>query len=63
MLAGIGYTQEFEERLSKFDDINKFIIHLLTLGDIFEETPTFKKALNDLPPLRDLGGGAWENFR
>lgn len=63
MLAGVSYTQEFEQRLLKFSDIHKFIIHLLTLRDIFEGTPTFEEAVKDLPPLRDLGGGAWENFR
>ncbi len=62
MLAGIGYTQEFERRLSKFHDIHKSTIHLLTLQDMFGETPTFEKAVKDLPPLRDLRGGAWKNL-
>lgn len=55
MLAGVGYTSGFKPKLLKFPDIDRFRIHLLTLQDIFEETPTFQEAVKDLPLLRDLG--------
>ena len=56
MLAGVGYTSGFQPKLLKFPDINKYKIHLLTLQDIFEETPNFQEAVKDLPLLDDLVG-------
>jgi len=53
-LDGIGYSDGFKDRLQEFHDINKFKIHLLTLGDYFNETEEFKAAVKDLPPLQDL---------
>lgn len=55
MLAGVGYTSGFKERLFKQPDIANIKIHLLTLEDIFAKTPTFKAAIKDLPPLDDSG--------
>jgi hypothetical protein len=71
MLAGVGYTQPttqkpdggFENRLNKFDDIDHIKIHLLTLRDIFENTPTFQDAIQDLPPLRSINEEALELFK
>jgi hypothetical protein len=54
VLTGVGYTSGVLQRLKEFDDIEQFKIHLLTLHDYFNETATFKSALKDLPPLRDL---------
>jgi hypothetical protein len=67
MLAGVGYTSPtrskpkdgFKNRLLEFPDIERFRIHLLTLRDIFEENQTFKDAVNDLPPLRELNREVW----
>jgi hypothetical protein len=61
MLSGIGFTSGFESRLVKFPNVDKLRIHLLTLKDIFAETDTFKKAVVDLPPLRDLSDASWAN--
>jgi hypothetical protein len=63
MLAGIGYTSGFRERLNKFPKIDELKIHLLTLEDIFVETSVFEAAVIDLPPLRDLSNGGWAKFR
>lgn len=67
MLAGVGYTsatrskpkEGFKNRLLEFPDIERFRIHLLTLRDIFEENQTFKDAVNNLPPLRELNREVW----
>ncbi len=63
MLAGCGYKDTFPKRLFGHRHISDYKIHLLELRDIFEETPTFEEAVIDLPPLRDLGSVAWEDFR
>jgi hypothetical protein len=63
MLAGVGYTSGFESRLKKYPNIDKLKIHLLTLEDIFAETPIFEEAVIDLPPLRNLSSGSWASFR
>lgn len=63
MLAGVGYTSGFESRLKKYPNIDKLKIHLLTLADIFAETPTFEEAVTDLPSLRDLSSGSWASLR
>ena len=60
VLAGVGYTKWFEPRLQEFHDIDKFKIHLLTLHDYFNDTLAFQAALEDLPPLRDLGIEKWQ---
>ncbi len=62
MLAGVGYTQKFRQRLSGFGDIEQFSIYLLTLQDVFGETPAFESAATNLPPLRDLSGGGWQKL-
>lgn len=63
LLAGIGYTSEFQPQLNKHSNIDCFKIHLLTLQDIFQESSLLEAAVEDLPPLRDLGNGKWEEFR
>lgn len=63
LLAGIGYNSNFEYNLNTRSNIGRFKIHLLTLEDIFQETSIFEAAVEDLPPLRDLGDGIWEEFR
>lgn len=63
LLAGIGYNSKFESHLNTRSNIGRFKIHLLKLQDIFEETSIFEAAVEDLPPLRDLGNGIWEEFR
>ncbi|WP_334759143.1 hypothetical protein [Nostoc sp.] len=56
MLSGVGYTSGFQSKILKFPDIQKFKIYLLTLEDLFEETPTFIEAVKYLPLLQDLVG-------
>lgn len=56
MLSGVGYTSGFQSKMLKFPDIQKFKIYLLTLQDLFEETPTFIEAVKFLPSLKDLVG-------
>jgi hypothetical protein len=67
MLSGIGYTDGFCSRLNKATQskiINTEIkIHLLSLEDIFGETEAFLKATHDLPPLRNLSGGKWNQYK
>jgi hypothetical protein len=63
MLSGVGYTSGFEPRLKLFPNIDKLKTHLLTLEDIFAETPNFENAVLDLPPLRDLSDGSWASFK
>lgn len=54
MLAGIGYKDTFTERLYGHGNISRYKIHLLTLGDLFEESPAFQEALKDLPLQGDI---------
>ena len=58
MLAGMGYTNAFLERLDDHSNAHSNItpvkIHLLTLEDIFCETESYEKARNDLPRLSQL---------
>ena len=54
MLAGVGYTSGFRERLFKQPEIENLTIHLLTLEDIFSKTPTFEAAIKDLQPREDV---------
>lgn len=63
LLAGIGYTPGFMSKLNKCPNIDQLTIHLLTLEDIFVESPTFEKAALDLPPLSDLSSGEWARFK
>jgi len=53
MLAGVGYKETFAERLFGHSDIGSIRIHLLTLSDLFGETPAYKAALNDMPQLAE----------
>lgn len=63
MLSGVGYTTGFDSRLKKIPNIDKLKIHLLSLEDIFAETPAFISAVQDLPPLRDLSDGSWASLK
>ncbi|MCI0459088.1 MAG: hypothetical protein L0Z62_19195 [Gemmataceae bacterium] len=54
LLAGVGFKDTFRERLFGHPDIDTVRIHLLTLADLFEETASFKAALQDLPLLAGL---------
>lgn len=54
MLAGVGYTSGFRERLFQQPDIGNLKIHLLTLEDIFAKTPAFEAATKDLPQPDNL---------
>jgi hypothetical protein len=55
LLSGAGYTPGFTERLAKDPDLDqRYRIHLLSLRDLFEETDAFQRAIQSLPPLRDL---------
>lgn len=67
MLAGVGYTDGFYERLQeacKSQKLNtKIKVHLLSLEDIFGETEKFELAIQDLPPLRDLSNGEWAKYK
>lgn len=67
MLAGVGYTDGFYERLQeacKSKKLNaKIKVDLLTLEDIFGETEKFELATQDLPPLRDLSNGEWAKYK
>jgi hypothetical protein len=63
MLSGTGYTSGFRSRLEKDPDLyQKFRIHLLSLSDIFAETPVFEAAILDLPGLQSLRHGQWEKL-
>ena len=70
MLVGVGYTSPtmshpqagFKNRLLEFPDIDRYRIHLLSLRDIFEETPEFEEAVRDLPPMRELTREAWKDY-
>ena len=63
LLAGIGYNSNFEYHLNTLLGRDRLKIHLLKVEDIFQETSIFEAAVEDLPPLRDLGNGIWEEFR
>lgn len=54
MLAGVGYTEPFRQRLFGHPDIQDIRIHLLTLWDLFGETRSYQDALKDLPRLSCL---------
>lgn len=54
MLAGVGYKDTFRERLFAHPDIQAVHIHLLTLQDVFEETPAYRAALQEMPRLQGL---------
>jgi Restriction endonuclease len=56
VLAGVGYTRWFQEKLE--NQIVKYVVHRLTLRDIFLETPVFQETILNLPPLRRLGNEA-----
>lgn len=69
LLAGGGYTGStpsfpnagFQNRLLEFPNLENYRIHLLSLRDIlFEETPEWDSAVQDLPPLRQLTREAWD---
>jgi hypothetical protein len=63
MLSGKGYTSGFRTRLNKDPELNqKFKIHLLSLSDIFAETPDFEAATLDLPGLQSLCNGNWKTL-
>lgn len=66
MLAGVGYTDGFHDRLDQgcqSEKLNRhFKFHLLTLKDIFSETSNFEQAMQDLPPLQKLTREAWETI-
>jgi hypothetical protein len=63
MLSGTGYTSGFKTRLNKDPELDqKFKIHLLSLFDIFAETPVFEAATLDLPGLRNLSNGNWKTL-
>ncbi|HAN74073.1 MAG TPA: restriction endonuclease [Planktothrix sp. UBA8402] len=63
MLAGSGYKDTFIERLYGHRYIDNYKIYLLTLDDIFQETPAFEEAVEELPPLRDLGLIDWKTIK
>ncbi len=61
MLSGTGYTSGFRTRLDKDPNLDqKFKIHLLSLLDVFAETPDFQIATLDLPSLQNLCNGNWK---
>lgn len=68
LLAGAGYTAStpslpdagFQNRLLEFPNLENSRIHLLSLRDVFEETPQWDSAVQDLPPLRQLTREAWD---
>jgi len=63
MLASIGYTKAFHERISAHSDITPVKIHLLTLEDIFYETESYTNARNDLPRLSQLQNLDWTSYQ
>ena len=63
MLSGKGYTSGFRTWLNKDPNLDqKFKIHLLSLFDVFAETPTFAAATLDLPGLQSLRNGNWKTL-
>jgi hypothetical protein len=63
MLAGVGYTKAFLERIEAHSNITSIKIHLLTLEDIFCETEGYEKARNDLPSLSQLQNLDWSSYQ
>ncbi len=61
MLSGVGYTNRqndgFLARLEGYPRIKQgiFRYHLLSLEDLYTQSDRFLVALEDLPPLKDLG--------
>ncbi len=62
MLAGVGYTKAFLERLGAHNDISPVKIHLLMLEDIFGETESYEKARKVLPRLSQLQNLDWSSY-
>ncbi|MGL4499882.1 MAG: restriction endonuclease [Planktothrix sp.] len=71
LLAGVGYTAStpslpnagFQNRLLEFPNIENYRIHLLSLRDILlRDTPQWDRAVDDLPPVRQLTREAWDGF-
>jgi hypothetical protein len=54
MLAGVGFKDTFRERLFGHPDVDQIRIHLLTLADLFGESPEYHAALQGLPGLAGL---------
>src|SRR5262249_23645663 len=50
LLSATGYKDTFRERLFGHPGIAHIRVHLLTLRDMFEESPIFVEAVKDLPP-------------
>ena len=62
MISGRGYKETFKQRLFGHPDIDKVVIHLLTLQDVFEKSERFWRAVADLPSLRGLNRIVQENM-
>jgi hypothetical protein len=54
LLSGVGFKDTFRERLFGHPDIASFRIHLLTLEDLFQDSPAFRAATQELPGLAGL---------
>jgi len=63
MLAGVGYKSTFRERLLGHNDIAQVKIHLLTLYDLFCETPIYHAAKQDLPHIIKLQEVNWSSYQ
>ena len=63
MLAGVGYKQTFRERLFGHDDLASVRIHLLSLNDLFDQTPVFSDAATDTPALARLADLDWNSYK
>jgi hypothetical protein len=59
LLSGIGFKDTFRARLFGHRGMDEIRIHLLTLRDMFEESPSFVEAVRDLPPLLDMADFAF----
>jgi hypothetical protein len=60
LLSGKGYTQGFMQRLELDPELHqRFNIHLLSLADLWGQTPKWESAVIDLPPLRSLTTVDW----
>lgn len=62
MLAGTGYKETFNERLFGHHGIENVRVFLLTLRDVFAESPAFQAAAAQMPGLRDLVCIPWDEF-
>jgi hypothetical protein len=60
ILAGRGFKDTFDERISGQSNYDNLKIHKLTLEDLFLETPAFQAALKDLPLLKGIQQSALE---